>query len=332
MEIGLIVLLVAALIYMHTINQKLKMLKSGGDGFKAVVVELSHATENAKTAIQGLKLTVRDAEHGLDGNLKQARSISEELRYLIEQASGHSGNLQQNPRNVPQPSQNLKNVRAPIVPQNRAKNFADQTLEKVAKRNESLPNPIIHSHEAKVADEQNLGLNIPSEHREMALERREQALRSIAAKNNNQNRRAAPAAQQNRQAPLQATRPMPGQRAPDRSSERPAERPNERPVNARRPQAVSRPQSRPSALPEAIRNSRAPDPNLNVGAIPPAQKPRDGMSLSDMVGRHAEIERQNFETPNSDVEAAPNDANQNANNVEATDKRQSLFQKLSRTR
>lgn len=316
LEIGLIVLLIAGLFYMHTINKKLKMLKSGGDGFKAVVVELSHATDNAQNAIQGLKLTVRDAEHGLDGNLKQARSVAEELRYLIEQAGGLSQGLQQNPRNIPQPSENLRNIRPPVVPQNRAKNFADQTLEKVANRHRSLPNPIVHSHnhrEENVPTEPelqpNLGENIPAEHREIALQRREQALRSIAAKNSVQNR------QPPQRRPIQNLRQNTG---PNLAPQR-----NVRPKQNVQPQRSPQPQNAALTHPE---NRHA------VGTItaPSSQEPK--MSLSDMVNKHAELERQNFnrDTPSVDVNQPQANASSGAQN--ASDKRQSLFQKLSKTR
>ncbi len=187
------VLLVACLIYMYSINKKLKMLRSGGDGFKAVVMELNHATDNAQNAIQGLKLTVRDAEHGLVGNLKQARSVTEELKYLLEQASLHSGGLSGgNLHNIPPISDNLRNVPPPIVAQNRAKNFADQTLEKVAKKKQSLPNPIIHNQQNTA----NLGRNLPAEHKQIALERREQALNAIEAKRRQSNSGVAMAERQ----------------------------------------------------------------------------------------------------------------------------------------
>lgn len=331
LEVGLLILLSVGLVYMVSINKKLKMLKSGGDGFKAVVIELNRATENAKEAIQGLKLTVRDAEHGLDGNLKQARSVTEELKYLLAQAETYSDGLQAgNRRNIPAPSENLRNIRQPVVPQNRAKNFADQTLEKVARQKQSLPNPIVHGAGNKMVGnlgdrqqsarpEQNLGHNIPTEHREMALQAREQALKSIAAKNIEQNIQR-PSAQSAGAARPNVNRPVPQNRGamgqggnqanlaqPNLAQSNPA-RVNRGPSPVARQQAVSR-----------------PIPAQNQGA---RGEQRGQMSLSDMVGRHAELERQNF-TQVAEPEPTASDNNSPRGGA---GKRQSLFDKLSKTR
>ncbi|MGL1922181.1 MAG: DUF6468 domain-containing protein [Hyphomicrobiales bacterium] len=337
LEYLLIILFVVGVYYMASVNKKLKMLKSGGDGFKAVVIELNHATENAKTAIQGLKLTVRDAEHGLDGNLRQARSVTEELKYLLSQANGPSEGLYAaNPRNVPLPSENLRHVPQPAVRQNRAKNFADQTLEKVAKQKQSLPNPIIHNPNNRnlpdvdepriaAADDVNLGMNIPAEHREMALQRREEALKAIAEKNSQQNRQ--------RTAPRPATRPearpmrqaQPPQMqnrsdAPHRNAQR--AQPGLAPQRAPMP---SQPTSQQQAPRQQVPRQQAPH---NPLSSPDQQRQKPQMSLSDMVGRHADLERKSF-TAAEPQRAEP----QVRNEVESpSDKRKSLFQKLSRTR
>lgn len=331
LEIGLFILLSIGLVYMISINKKLKMLKSGSDGFKAVVIELNHATENAKTAIQGLKLTVRDAEHGLDGNLKQARSVTEELKYLLNQGEAYSDGMQpNNGRNTPARSENLRNVRPPVVPQNKAKNFADQTLEKVAQQKQSLPNPIMHSQEQRVEPE--LGRNIPSEHREMALQAREQALKSIAAKNGVQNRQRstlqpnAPIRQDANRSGLQNTGAV-GQA---------------RNVPNRSPSHMSRQPTNSRKLPGRVQPSRPAQ--AQTGQL-------DQMSLSDMVGRHTELERQSFTQSApvnplagddiADVNAANtkplrDNADSLRNNADSlrnnASKRESLFEKLSRTR
>ncbi|PCI87782.1 MAG: hypothetical protein COB24_05015 [Hyphomicrobiales bacterium] len=324
LEIGLFILLSVGLVYMISINKKLKMLKSGSDGFKAVVIELNHATENAKTAIQGLKLTVRDAEHGLDGNLKQARSVTEELKYLLNQGEVYSDGMQtNNGRNTPALSENLRNIRPPVVPQNKAKNFADQTLEKVARQKQSLPNPIMHSQNQRIEPE--LGRNIPSEHREMALQAREQALKSIAAKNGEQNKqhsalqRNAATRQDVSRSGLQNTGAV-GQA---------------RNVPNHNQSHMSRQPSIPRKLPGRSQPSRPMQ--AQAGQL-------DQMSLSDMVGRHTELERQSF-TQSAPVNPiaggevtdvnAPNASSlrDNANSLrDSVNKRESLFQKLSKTR
>lgn len=336
MEVGLMVLLLACLFYMFIINNKLKMLKSGGDGFKAVVVELSHATDNAQNAIQGLKLTVRDAEHGLDGNLKQARSVAEELKFLIEQANFHGdGIVANNARNLPQTSENIRQVERPIVAQNRAKNFADQTLEKVAQQKQSLPNPIVHPqlnrNEPEVAVRpmleagraEGIGLNLRSEHKEMALQMREQALKSIAAKNVDSNQQIL---REDEFSEVNQTQTLDQPQL--QTNIEAAQRGGRLGVRQNMPRnSASRPRPRPDVAQKSnIGNQR----QLNE-----EQRQTDlgtNMSLSDMVGRHAQMEHQSFveEDELSSPRAAQSEVQRGVGGV--TERRKNLFQKLSETR
>lgn len=343
LEIGLIVLLIAGLVYMNSINNKLKLLRNGGDGFRSVVVELNHATDNAQNAIQGLKLTVRDAEHGLDGNLKQARSAIEELKYLLTQAAVYSEGIQvTGGRNIPPVSDNLRNVTQPTVLQNKPKNFADQTLEKVAKRKQSLPNPIIHNHENRTSyedrvsydnrddyensyaeplndtgnafnyersddlrDDPNLGQNIPMEHREMALQMREETLKSMATKSVEQNKR------------------------------RPTVRPNhlERPGGS----AMQNRQTTSQRLDvgrQALSSGRdAVEKRSQFLASQPNQAVEHGqMNLNDMAERHNKFERPKVMQNQQSMGLTSGQMQAGSEPKSLDDKRQSLFQKLGKTR
>ncbi|MCJ8324699.1 MAG: hypothetical protein HRU29_05420 [Rhizobiales bacterium] len=327
LEIGLIVLLLAGLFYMHIINKKLKMLKSGGDGFKAVVIELNHATDNAQMAIQGLKLTVRDAEHGLDGNLKEARSIAEELKYLLEQAKIYGDGIDlNNPRNLPQMSDNVRNTPAATVPQNRAKNFADQTLEKVARQKQSLPNPIVHSAQDRFSrpgfaaepasgPAAELGVNLEPAHKEMALESRDLVLKSIAARKTQANERA-----------------MQGEASTNLSQlqQNVSSQPTASPLNLARNIPMPRPRqtaAQPTIAQPTAARATEPSQHSHNGS-----NGSSGMSLSDMVGRHAALEKRAFAQVDDSPARSENAANEAPGRGKSAGQIKSLFQRLSETR
>ncbi|NRA87967.1 MAG: hypothetical protein HRU28_11390 [Rhizobiales bacterium] len=302
LEIVLAILMVAGIFYMYIINTKLKLLKNGGDGFRAVVIELNHSTENAKTAIQGLKLTVRDAEHGLDGNLKQARSVVEELKYLLDQANINAGGLNSNAANS---SYSLRNIKPKRIDANRAKNFADQTLEKVNKQKRSLPNPIMHNRRVEPiieATEPSLGVgngnNLPAEHKEIALQRRQQAMRSIEEKNR-----------------------LDAARARQRNDLGSAGRDGVQGRGARNPRPTTRQPIQRQAPNIPDQNLRATRPSSSAG----------NMSLSQMVGKHAEMERNEY-VKNDELRAQNRQGADRDNAKGRSKNKNSLFDKLSRTR
>jgi Domain of unknown function (DUF6468) len=74
------VLLVMTIGYCMLLNARLKRLKSDEHSLKAVIAELITATEIAERAIGGLKLTVRDVNENLGGQLAAATQMSEHLR------------------------------------------------------------------------------------------------------------------------------------------------------------------------------------------------------------------------------------------------------------
>ena len=76
--------LVAALLmltigYCTVLNQRLKRLKADEQALKATISELITATEIAKRAIAGLKLTVRDCDQNLGERLRTAERFSADM-------------------------------------------------------------------------------------------------------------------------------------------------------------------------------------------------------------------------------------------------------------
>src|SRR6185369_1036181 len=78
-------LLIVTIGYCMLLNTRLKRLKADEHSLKAVIGELITATEIAERAIGGLKLTVRDVNEHLGGQIAAASEMSEYLqRQLAE--------------------------------------------------------------------------------------------------------------------------------------------------------------------------------------------------------------------------------------------------------
>jgi hypothetical protein len=77
------ILLVFTIGYSVLLNKRLKRLKSDELTLKATISELITATEIAERAIVGLKVTVRDCDHGLGEKLRSAERLSAEITRQI---------------------------------------------------------------------------------------------------------------------------------------------------------------------------------------------------------------------------------------------------------
>lgn len=77
-------LLIATIGYCTVLNKRLKRLKADEHSLKATIAELITATEIAERAIGGLKLTVRDCNENLGGQLAAAAEMTERLQTQID--------------------------------------------------------------------------------------------------------------------------------------------------------------------------------------------------------------------------------------------------------
>jgi Domain of unknown function (DUF6468) len=80
------VLLLVTIGYCMLLNKRLQRLKADEHSLKAVIAELVTATEIAERAIGGLKLTVRDVNENLGGQVSAANEISEHLKKQLGEA------------------------------------------------------------------------------------------------------------------------------------------------------------------------------------------------------------------------------------------------------
>jgi hypothetical protein len=74
------ILLMLTISYCIMLNRRLKLLRADEQSLRATISELVTATEIAERAIGGLKLTVRDVNENLGGQLAAATQMSEHLK------------------------------------------------------------------------------------------------------------------------------------------------------------------------------------------------------------------------------------------------------------
>lgn len=77
-------LLLLTICYCVTLNKRLKRLKNDEYALKTTISELITATEIAERAIGGLKLTVRECDHGLGERLRSAERYSADIARQLD--------------------------------------------------------------------------------------------------------------------------------------------------------------------------------------------------------------------------------------------------------
>ncbi len=87
------VLLMVTIVYCIILDRRIRSFKAEQINLAGLVTQLSSATTNAEVAVAGLKTTAEEADDELDGKLKKARSLSEELAFMVETGTNLAGKL-----------------------------------------------------------------------------------------------------------------------------------------------------------------------------------------------------------------------------------------------
>lgn len=81
---GLVVVLLGATIFFCVIlDRRLKAMRSGQDGLKAIIDQLNTATARAELSIGQLKQVSGDMDAGLNERVRQAQSVMDELSVMV---------------------------------------------------------------------------------------------------------------------------------------------------------------------------------------------------------------------------------------------------------
>jgi len=94
--VALVLVLVAGLCW--RLDRRLTALRSGQDGMRSTVVELTEAATRADAAVRGLRSTSDRVGRDLDERLEQARAMADELRLLVAHAEGGASRVERKTR------------------------------------------------------------------------------------------------------------------------------------------------------------------------------------------------------------------------------------------
>jgi len=97
-DAALIGLLVASIAYMAVLNGRLKRLRANQGAFKALIEEFTASTEKAERAMATLKRMSDEAGRSLQKHNKTARSLADDLAFLVERGDEIASRLERSVR------------------------------------------------------------------------------------------------------------------------------------------------------------------------------------------------------------------------------------------
>ena len=115
LEIGLGVLLVAALIYSVRLDRKLHAMRDGQSELAQIVREFHQAASRAESGVRTLKLASEQAGAELDQQIFKARALCDELRLLTELGEARASRIAMTP-SISAPSLVTSHT-APLAPE-----------------------------------------------------------------------------------------------------------------------------------------------------------------------------------------------------------------------
>ncbi|MBI4274342.1 MAG: chemotaxis protein [Rhizobiales bacterium] len=107
------ILLLLTILYCVRLNNGLKQLKADERTMKGTIAELVTATANAERAIAGLKATLSECDKGLDGRLKNAERLSNDLARQLEAGGAILSRLMQIAGATRKPAEDAEKPAAP---------------------------------------------------------------------------------------------------------------------------------------------------------------------------------------------------------------------------
>jgi hypothetical protein len=100
LDITVALLLVAFIAYAVTLSHQLKELRKGRDEMERMVKTFNEATSRAEAGIPRLRKTAEDAGRFLDEHVAKARTLRDDLAYMVERADGMAARLEGAVRNA----------------------------------------------------------------------------------------------------------------------------------------------------------------------------------------------------------------------------------------
>jgi uncharacterized protein DUF6468 len=148
---GLVAVLLAATIFFCALlDRRLKALRSGQDGMKAIIDQLNTATARAEVSIGQLKQASGEIDSGLSDQVHRARAVADELSVMVASGANLANRLddERPSRSTSRPEDSFERKVVPLA-QNEG-----QVSDHFAHADEISPNG-----EAKPAEQVENGLN-----------------------------------------------------------------------------------------------------------------------------------------------------------------------------
>lgn len=93
LDIVLICLLLATIVYAMVLHRRLTMLRSEKEGLEVFLDRMSQATAKADASLRGIRQTAEEAQGMLNEPVVRAQALRDELLFLIERADGTAERL-----------------------------------------------------------------------------------------------------------------------------------------------------------------------------------------------------------------------------------------------
>ena len=93
LDILLIVLLLATIVYAMVLHRRLGTLRSEKEGLETFLDRMSQATAKADASLKGIRQTAEQAQAMLNDPMSRAQALRDELLFLIERADGSAERL-----------------------------------------------------------------------------------------------------------------------------------------------------------------------------------------------------------------------------------------------
>ena len=90
-------LLLVTVITCWRVDRRLRALKTGQDGVRESVIALNEATDRARASLAALERATRESGEVLEGRVKDAQVLAEELRLMTGKADQRAESLAQRP-------------------------------------------------------------------------------------------------------------------------------------------------------------------------------------------------------------------------------------------
>ena len=128
-------LLLGAVIMCLRVDRRLRALKTGQDGMMETVRRLDESTDRARASLAALDRAAREHGETLEGRVREARDLADELALLAERAEARAETIARGPER-PRPAHPAPEARSEARSETRRDGRAERTAGEALKAGE----------------------------------------------------------------------------------------------------------------------------------------------------------------------------------------------------